>query len=136
MERGYETQLVGRFPSQSITVDNQYPLVQNLSQIEQAILWCGLLIFVVGVVVRLWRVGLSISDLGLLLKLAFAAFAVPKGLFLIVCAFKPALLNQVKDLSQHLIIAGLCVVYLAAVAIKSVLEDETAPPTPETAASD
>lgn len=117
-------------------MDNQPPPLQDLSQIEQAILWCGLLIFVVGIVVRIWRVGLSISDLGSLLKLLFAAFAVPKGLFLIVCAFKPTLLNQVKDLPQHLVIAGLCVVYLAAVAIKSGLVDETAPPPPKTSASD
>jgi hypothetical protein len=103
-------------------VADQQPLLQSVSLVDQAALGCGLVFFVIGGIVRYRRHGLAAADLGALLGLAVAAFAIPKGLFLVYCAFRPDLLIQVKDLPQQLAVAGLCAVFLAVVAIKAGLE--------------
>jgi hypothetical protein len=62
---------------------------------------------------------------------ALAAAAIPKGIYLIYCAFNPQKLLTIKDLHLQLTVAGLCAVFLAAVTIKSGLEknpNDTTPP--------
>lgn len=98
---------------------DQQPLLQSLSLVDQVALVCGLVFFIIGGVVRYRRAGLGAADLGALLGLAVAAFAIPKGLFLVYCAFNPASLVQVKDLPEQIAIAGLCVVFLALIGIKA-----------------
>ncbi|MDT7777700.1 MAG: hypothetical protein QOC99_212 [Acidobacteriota bacterium] len=62
--------------------------------------------------------------LGPLLGAAAAAFAIPKGIFLVYCAFRPDLLAQIKDLPIQLTIAGLCATFMAAVGVKAGLEKD------------
>lgn len=64
------------------------------------------------------------ASLGPLIGVAAAAYAIPKGIYLIYCAFDPPLLLQIKDLSLQVTIAGLCAIFLAAVGLKAGLQKD------------
>lgn len=111
---------------------DQQSVFQSLSVVDHAALGCGVVLFVVGAIVLIRRNGWTPSILGHLIKLSISAYAIPKGLYLVYCAFRPELLTQIKDLSLQIIVAGLSAVFLALVAIKSVLWDDATLPPPRT----
>jgi hypothetical protein len=122
-------------------VADQQTLAQSLSVVDQVALVCGLVFFVIGLIVRGLRKGfnelLAASELGPLIGLTMAAFAIPKAVYLIYCGFRPELLPQIKDLSVQIVVAGLSALFLAVVGIKVALSDNnTTPPPTKTSASD
>lgn len=93
--------------------------------VDQAALACGLVFFFIGLIIKVRRNGWDAADLGPLLGVAVAAFAIPKGLFLVYLAFQPDLLTRlalVKDLAEQIAIAGLCAVFLACVTVRAGLK--------------
>ena len=72
---------------------------------------CGILVFVAFLIIN-HRKGKP-NNLGILLAQLFSASAIPVGIWLIVCAFQPALVQLLPDIGLYLAAAGLSLLYVS-----------------------
>lgn len=101
---------------------DQQPILQSVSVVDQASITCGLVLLFIGLVVRTRKKGVTPAELGYLTQLVLAGIGIPKGIFLVYGAYVPAALTPITDYSLYFAISGLSVVFLAIVAIWSVLK--------------
>jgi hypothetical protein len=98
------------------------PEANQLAQyFNYASLIVGALCVTLGAVTRYREGILHEGELSPLVQCLFTGFAIPKGVFLLVCAFKPKLLVQMSDHPEYLLIAAFCTIYLASTTLKAFL---------------
>lgn len=73
----------------------------------------GLGILIFGTVIIKNLVTKQQNKLEDILVKVFAGSAIPTGILLLFCAFKPALISHLKNLNIHIAVAGLALIYIS-----------------------
>ena len=101
-------------PSAASAGAGQYALLVN-----RASLVTGLVCLLMGIYLHYRRRALHDRVLATLLQYLFTGYAIPKAFFLGYCAFYPALLPQMSDYPESLLVAAFCTLFMAFISLKA-----------------
>ncbi len=93
---------------------------QYTALVNRASLVSGLLCLAIGVYLQYRKRDLHERALATLLHFLFTGYTFPKALFLAYCAFYPAMLPQMSDYPEAVLVAAFCMLFLAFSSLKAV----------------